>query len=192
MKHHHIIFTVLFFISAFYNQQVVAQKNTMQPQNNVIEHSKTTRQSYLISGQVTQTSSYCGGARPSQEMLDQIATPVAYPNKKFYIRKGKTNSLNNNFLKSFTTDKDGNFTIRLRKGIYSIILEEQLKEINSADYTSTNQQVDTSCIKEWWSKPYSILEVKNKNITQLNFNFHHRCFVTNDIPCLNYVGPMPP
>ncbi len=192
MRKQNILFTILFVISTIFAPQIAAQNNAKQPQNSVREHSKSQRQTYLISGQVTQTSSYCGGARPSQEMLDKIAIPIAYPNKKFYIRRGKTNSLNLKFLKSFNTDKDGNYTIRLPNGIYSIILEEQLKEINISNYTTINQQVDTNCIKEWWSNPYYLLEVKNKNISDLDFNFHHRCFVTNDIPCLNYVGPMPP
>ena len=192
MKHQNILLTGLFFISTVVLQQVQAQNNTKESQNIVREHSKSKRQTYLISGHVSQSSSYCGGARPTQEMLDKIAIPVAYPNKKFYIRKGKTNSLNLKFLKTFNSDKDGNYTIRLPKGIYSIILEEQLKEINIGDYTTTNQQVDTNCINEWWSKPYYLLEVNNKNIDHLDFDFHHRCFVTNDIPCLNYVGPMPP
>ncbi|MCC6371738.1 MAG: hypothetical protein IT236_12085, partial [Bacteroidia bacterium] len=46
--------------------------------------------------------------------------------------------------------------------------------------------------KEWWSKAYFVLEIKDKNIDGLEFNFHHKCFIEGDVPCLNYTGPMPP
>ena len=51
---------------------------------------------------------------------------------------------------------------------------------------------DEKCLKAWWAKPYYLLEVKDKDISDLNFTFHHRCFVPGDIPCINYIGPMPP
>jgi hypothetical protein len=54
-----------------------------------------------------------------------------------------------------------------------------------------NQIVDEQCLIEWWKKPYYLLEVKDQNITSLNFIFIHRCFLNNDIPCISYGGPMP-
>jgi hypothetical protein len=44
-------------------------------------------QARLVSGEVTQTSSYCGGARPSDEMVQEQNRPKPYGGKKFYIRK---------------------------------------------------------------------------------------------------------
>ena len=145
-----------------------------------------------VSGNVQQTSSYCGGARPTDEMLKQFATPVAFPNKKFYIRCGKKNTAKGKIVKTFTTDQNGFFSIELKPGTYSIILEEQLKKIKAVDYINQNQQLDTNCVKDWWKKPYYLLVVKDKNISELNFLFHHRCFIKSDIPCITYTGPLPP
>ena len=144
---------------------------------------------YTVSGKVTQNFPYCGGAAPSQELLEKLAKPVAYAGKKFFIREGKTNSINAKILESFSTGKDGEFSIRLAPGIYSIILEEQLKLIKAEDLTKEFIEVDEKCLEEWWSKPYYLLEVKNYDINDLNFNFFHRCFILNDIPCINYNGP---
>jgi hypothetical protein len=148
--------------------------------------------SFTISGTVTQTSSYCGGAMPPKELLDRMATPVAYPNKKFYIRKGKVNSATVKIVASFITDSSGTFSLRLAPGVYSIIVEEQLNEIKAATYIKQHQVVDKKCLQEWWAKPYYVLEIKNADITNLNFNFHHRCYIDNDIPCITYNGPVHP
>ncbi len=157
----------------------------------VIHKKEKPLKTYKVSGKVTQTFAYCGGAAPSQELLDQLAKPVAYAGKKFFIRRGKTNSINAKMIKSFTSGKEGEFSFILSPGTYSIILEEQLNIIKAGDLTKEFIEVDEKCLKEWWTKPYYLLEVKNKQITDLNFNFFKRCFFSNDIPCSTYNGPQP-
>ncbi|MEP7164078.1 MAG: hypothetical protein ABI741_05250 [Ferruginibacter sp.] len=146
---------------------------------------------YAVSGKVTQTFSYCGGAAPSQDILEELAKPVAYAGKKFYIRRGEINDTKNKVIKSFTTGKDGDFCIRLAPGTYAIILEEQLDTINIKDYTKPDQLVDEQCMLSWWTKPYYLLKVKDSNIRKLNFSFFHRCFISIEIPCISYQGPQP-
>lgn len=150
-----------------------------------------TLKTYIVSGKVTQTFAYCGGAAPPKQILDKLAIPVAYVGKKFYIRAGKTNNTKARIVTSFTTGNDGEYSFRLSPGTYSILLEEQVKKIKAADYNSANQQVDEKCLHEWWMKPYFILKIKDTDIKLLNFNFHHPCFITTDIPCLSYLGPSP-
>jgi hypothetical protein len=147
---------------------------------------------YSIKGKVTQTFSYCGGAAPSKEMIDNLAKPVAYPGKKFFVRRGKINSTENKIVKSFISDSIGEFSIDLPAGTYSIIQEEQVNEIKASHLIKENLEVDSACLQKWWSEPYYILEVNGKNKEPLNFNFHHRCFISSDIPCISYHGPMPP
>ncbi len=156
-----------------------------------VEEFKDNAKTHVISGKVTQTFNYCGGAAPPKQILDKLAIPVPYSGKKFYIRAGKSNNLRSRIVSSFITGKDGEFSIRLSPGIYSIIQEEQLKKIKASDYNKTNQQIDEKCLYEWWMKPYYILNVKNADIKLLNFNFHHPCFITTDIPCVSYLGPSP-
>ncbi len=155
-------------------------------------NAKKKLKAFVVSGMVEQTSSYCGGARPSQAMLDRLATPTPYPNKKFYIKRGNINCTEAKVVTSFTTDSTGRFSIRLKSGTYSIIVEEQLYPIDLKKYENANPEVDRQCLDEWWAKPYYLLVVKNKNINELKFIFHHRCFVKSDIPCITYKGPLPP
>lgn len=145
---------------------------------------------YTVSGSVLQQFPYCQGARPTQEMLTIVTTPVAYPNKTFYVRKGNTNTKNGEIVNHFTTNSEGFFSLSLLPGIYSIIVEEQLNAINPKKYITETQKVNESCLIDWWGKPYYLLEVKDQNINSLNFTFMHRCFLNTDIPCVDYKGPL--
>jgi hypothetical protein len=148
--------------------------------------------SYLISGQVQHASSYCGGVAPTPQMIQELSTARAFPNKKFYVRKGSVNSLKAAIILSFASDSLGRFSFSLPPDTYAIILDEQVKEIKPAEYNGQYQHADAQCLKNWWAKPYYLLVIKDKNIEGLNFVFHHRCFLGTDIDCVNYLGPMPP
>jgi hypothetical protein len=160
--------------------------------NTVPGDTLSTGKTFTVTGIVTQTFSYCGGAAPPKQILDKLKTPVAYPGKKFYVRSGKVNNIEAKIVGSFTTDSIGRFSVSLQSGAYSIIQEEQLNKIRASDYDKQNQEVDEQCLMEWWAKPYYILEIRDNNISGLNFNFQHTCFVSADIPCLKYVGPPVP
>ncbi|MDP1801359.1 MAG: hypothetical protein Q8L81_08405 [Bacteroidota bacterium] len=151
-----------------------------------------TKQKFTISGKALQTFAYCGGVKPSEEVLDHHKTPKPYVGKTFYIRAGKTNNLKAKVLLKFKADTAGNFSFELPPGIYSIIQEPQLKKLNVKLYKNKYVEVDETCLKNWWEKPYYLLEIKDKNISGLEFKFHHPCFMSGDIPCLHYSGPMPP
>jgi hypothetical protein len=147
--------------------------------------------SFMVSGQVNQIYPRCGGARLSPKQSEEAATPQPYSGKKFYVRKGNTNTTTAPIAASFTSDENGKFSLRLPAGTYSIIVEEQLNTIQAEDYRKDDISVDETCLKEWWSKPYQLITVK-KNIVNLNFTFRKRCFIPSDVPCLKYTGPMPP
>lgn len=149
--------------------------------------------SFNISGKVTQTSTYCGGAEPSEEILAEYSKAKPYNGKTFYVRKGNTNTLKGKIILSFKADENGKFSFQLPPGIYSIIQETQVKEIKTMDYKKNGSlPADPICLKNWWVKPYYILEIKDKDVIDLHFKFHHPCFVSGDIPCIQYTGPMPP
>lgn len=155
-------------------------------------HENNPKDTYTVSGSVRQTSSYCGGANPPKELLQQLATPMPYPGKTFYIKKGAVNDLTMPVVTSFTTDSNGHFSTRLPAGTYAILVKEQLTEINAADYQTNTLSVDKECLAAWWKKPYYLLEIKQQEVASLNFVFHHRCYISSDIPCITYHGPMAP
>lgn len=151
----------------------------------------TKTKTYPIIGSVQQSFSYCGGAKPTQEIIDNFAKLQPFKNKTFFIKKGKINSINNKIVAKFTTDSLGNFSIKLPKGTYSILVEEQIKEIKAEDYNTKFQTINNECLQKWWKKPYYLLIVKKKNIP-LKFIFNHRCYINSDIPCITYIGPRHP
>ena len=108
------------------------------------------------------------------------------------IKSGNENDLAMPVITSFMTDSIGNFSIHLTPGIYSIVVKEQLTVLNAADFDTKKLSVDKDCLAAWWKKPYYLLEVKQENISTLNFVFHHRCNIKYDIPCISYHGPLAP
>lgn len=150
---------------------------------------------YNISGKILQVGSYCGGAAPSEEMLEEMRKPFPYPTKTLHVRKGTANNSKMPILADIHPDKDGNYNIQLPAGTYCVIVDEQVDALDLNQYNQPANaylNADLECLKDWWSKPYYLLVVKNKDITGLDFSFQRRCFCDSDIPCLNYSGPMPP
>jgi hypothetical protein len=144
-------------------------------------HSQT---KFTISGKVSQTSSYCGGAPPSKEMLEEFARPEPYSGKTFHVLKPKSKTS----LLKFTSDAQGNFSFSLPTGTYTIVLSEQLDKNSVNKYRKDPEYiVDETCLKTWWNKPYYVLTVKNKDVKGLAFEFHHPCSYPVDIPCVQHV-----
>jgi hypothetical protein len=48
---------------------------------------KQNMKEYTVSGKVTQSSAYCGGMRPSEEMLNELTKSKPYTGKIFYVKK---------------------------------------------------------------------------------------------------------
>ncbi|MBI3501287.1 MAG: prealbumin-like fold domain-containing protein [Bacteroidetes bacterium] len=194
------LFLICFLFSLCGMQESLAQKKSSGKHKSKIQAAqseiKPPEKKVAVSGTVTQTFPYCGGARPTKEVMDAISQSKPYSGKKFHVIKGETNTASHKIILSFTTDSAGNFSFQLPAGTYSILLDEQVAAPDSKKYTSQFVKMDEACFKDWWAKPYYLLEVPaattNTNIKGLNFEFHHRCFLQNDIPCLQYDGPLPP
>ena len=148
---------------------------------------------YTVSGKVTQSSAYCGGMRPSEEMLNELTKSKPYAGKIFYVKKGKSNDAKQKILMKIVLDSSGHFSFHLPPGNYVLLLAEQLKPIDFKALSKlTNITYDKTCVQQWWQKAYLNLEIKDKNIEDLQFHFQHPCFISGDMPCLTYTGPMPP
>lgn len=146
-----------------------------------------------VNGKVFITTSYCGGMEPDPAELEKMSKPLPYGGKVFYIRKGNKNDLKSPIIMSFTVNSKGEFNIKLPLETYSIIQKEQVKKIKPNDLKlGKNYQISNDCLNEWWAKPYYLLELKENEVYDLEFNFHRRCFIESDIPCIGYFGPLPP
>jgi hypothetical protein len=152
---------------------------------------------YQISGTVTYTSNYCGGARPSETLLQQLAIPTPYPGKQIHFRKGNSNDLSSLIIKTIVTDSLGKFTLQLEPGKYCII-DDYRKDrsfvdsmLHQADDSYLKVQ-DPQCINDWLSTCLYSLTVKDQNLMDIQINIHRECFRPEGVPCINYTGPLPP
>ncbi len=148
---------------------------------------------FKVSGRITQTHSYCGGARPPEDLLKKLNTPAPYSGKKLFVRSGTSNSTEKSIIREFTADSSGYFSIQLPAGTYCVVVEDQVKALDIQSFknkTTKNLKLDESCLQQWWDKCLMTFDVTNANKSDLNINFHFPCF-TGGIPCMTYTGPLP-
>ena len=149
---------------------------------------------HAVSGIITHTRSFCGGARPTDEMLEKFNTPQPLAGKKLYIRSGAVNNLKKRIIQTIVSDSTGHFTVYLPAGTYCLIQEPQIKKLNVEPYRKSQSQfitLDEACLKRWWSECLLTFTVGSSGRNDLKINFNAPCF-TDGTPCLEYNGPMPP
>jgi hypothetical protein len=145
------------------------------------------RKPYNCTIKVTSTKDYCGGARPSEELLENLRQPKPLPATTFYVIAGLQNKKDVKVIKKVITDSNGKFRLKLRKATYSIISEEQMQPFQTnpsiAYYTW-----DLSCLRKKWQEPLLKLQIgTTKNAT---INIHSNCFF--NLPCGTFTGALPP
>ncbi len=149
--------------------------------------------------QVWQTSQYCGGARPTDEMLQEFQTPKALSGQLCFIRKHETNKISSTPVASATSDVNGKINLALSPGTYCLILPNK---VDSATYkmyltkfgeaTPNYSAIDTKCLDEWFQKPELVFTVADAKLPMATeFTIHHPCS-WKTIPCVEYNGPYPP
>lgn len=146
----------------------------------------------------TTTQAYCGGAKPSDETLEELNTPVPAANVKIYLRKGVVNNIVNNIDYEFTTDDNGQVKTSLPEGTYSIVFENKKDKSSYNELlekygkeTSYQTAIDTTCLKKFYRESNAVLEVEENQENTITVNRMKHCQWTR-IPCSNYKGELPP
>jgi hypothetical protein len=148
----------------------------------------------VVSGRVVQTSDYCGGAHPPDELLEALRKEKPFPNKTIYVRAGGVNQPSEPVAK-FTTDAEGRFQISLPPGTYCLIEENKKLEMKIPDIMKENQQLPPSqayqfegqdCLRKWWNSCDATLTVGKDDVKNVVIKFHQTCRP----PCITG-GPMP-
>lgn len=145
----------------------------------------------VITGRLTSTGQYCGGAAPSEEILAWYSTPHPMAERKLYLISGEINSEPAIVVDSTITDTGGIFVFQASPGKYLIIDSEQHDPLVIPKNTEW-QQVDETCYKNWWAKGMISVEMKFSDIDLGDFNFHYPCFINSWCGCISYTGPYPP
>lgn len=117
---------------------------------------------------------YCGGARPTPEILKSAETPVPYANKKLIIisPKGKIDTV--------ITDSSGNICKRLPYGTYKFFVPWKFYKMIPPNTPENNLQMD--CLKEEWTKEDLKIIVSKKATTVENNLEYPMC--PYKFPCL--------
>jgi hypothetical protein len=149
-----------------------------------------------VSIKITQTASYCGGAAPPPDLIEQFNTPAPLADKVIYLRKGKTNHTGRKTIQ-LKSDANGDISATLKPGFYAVV-DETKKD--RAYYNILRKRfskpvenygdLDTACLNTWLQTPQQVIEVAADK-TIFYVNFHQPCH-WNAIPCVQYTGPMPP
>jgi hypothetical protein len=150
---------------------------------------KCARKLYIITGVVTSTKTYCGGAAPSNDILQQYRTPQPIGGKLLYIKKGAENKKKAKIIGKFKSNADGTFTVKLPAGTYCIVEESKAQEFK-APADNKEHEWNKQCLLEAWAQCDYQLVVTNKNISEVKINYHTDCFYS--MPCCKYKGAFPP
>ena len=145
---------------------------------------------FRVSGTVTYTANYCGGAAPSEEMLAEMRQPKPRFGQELLVRSGDFNSFGR-LLARATTKEDGSFEFFLAPGDYCIVIAQK----ESADMVPKSSEyihVDTECYNKWMATCDLSFRLADREISGLSLNLHQACFTNSYSTCVQWDGPMPP
>lgn len=178
-------FLIYLLVGFFCVLSIKAQNNKPLKQNIVIK--------------ITQTSSYCGGAAPTQDIINSLNTPAPAKDIKIYIRTGKTNNVKKTIVYQGITNDMACVQVQLPPGDYVAVTENKKDKKTYNLYlsrfsktTKYRSAIDKSCLDKWLTEPLGVFTIVDKQKTDtLTFNIHYPC-EWNSVPCSHYSGPLPP
>jgi hypothetical protein len=152
----------------------------------------------LIEFKLSRRGVYCGGARPSEEMLAQLEELVPLENFQFFIKEGTTNNPDEAAIFSSITDDEGLAFVNLKPGTYLLIFEDKLDwtqynhwKLEFAQAQESFGAMDTLCLREWIKQPEAVFTVVRDSSNMVEVVRWEKCF-WNNIPCVEYRGSLPP
>jgi hypothetical protein len=106
---------------------------------------------------------YCGGARPSEELLAMLDSLRTLPNTTVYLARQRGGKL----LYKLTSDAKGNFKKRMRAGKYYVYMT---KKYEPGLLTNFNPNCE-----EWMKSIFGEVEIINGGKKLYNINLHFDC-----------------
>lgn len=186
------MFSLAYDATAQQNKKKPVKKKSHKSKKPVPKKTVPQLRTFTLEGRVEFVDAYCGGAKPSAELLEMIKSPKPYTLSKFFIKKGEANSAKNPVVTFIETDTAGKFSIRLKEGQYCIIQDFQTKPLQLENYKSginyTYQGDD--CMRKYWADCYQSIDLKS-DTSNLIITIYKKCFNDGN-PCMQYIGPMPP
>jgi hypothetical protein len=97
---------------------------------------------------------YCGGARPTQEILNAAEELRPYRNKWLLITDKSLT------VDSVMTDSSGQLTLRLKKGVYRVM--EPWRFFRAAPGMKNKSDFEQKCLENEWKQDYCVITVRSK------------------------------
>ena len=145
---------------------------------------------FRLSGKVVYTRSYCGGAPPSHETMEELQKPIPLANFEMHARPGNVNDQAIKVAYTTRTDKEGNYHFDLPPGEWCIITGEKAVNFGIA-MNDPNRLVDQECIEKWAKSCDANIVITNGNKVANEILLHKSCFVGFQ-PCTQWTGQVPP
>ncbi|MBN2891455.1 MAG: hypothetical protein JXL97_06295 [Bacteroidales bacterium] len=147
------IILILFLVSCSSNKTVNQAKTTNKEGNKI-----------SVTGVANYNSTYCGGARPTEEVLEKYNR--LRPMKNTTIKFVNTD---NSKKEKTKTDENGNFSVNLSAGNWEYYLSEDFYDSNNEDVLL---EIQKKC-DELYNVPYGTIEIFSD--TTVNLIYHLPC-----------------
>jgi hypothetical protein len=152
------------------------------------QHSNSSKK-LEVKGTIQTHQPYCGGAKPSEEMMKGTTTFSA--NQTFYLKPGLSHVKETPVFMSFQTDENGQFEIKIPAGDYVVLSQDKIDSFETylKKYKVTSTYVEylgEDCSKRNYDAADFILRVKSD--TTVVYTYKSKCH-TGTNPCVRYTGP---
>ncbi len=163
------------------------------------KQSVTNRNTALVEEviQLNYTESYCGGARPTDEILAEMAQPKPMIGERLYLRKGSVNNINEPLVASEITDQSGRAIFHLMPGQYCVLRASKIDNAQTEKWKNELLKgnelyapIDIECLEKWLATPELVIEVGESGPLSFELLINKPC-PWNSIQCAQYKGPLP-
>lgn len=151
-----------------------------------------------VTFRITQTSNYCGGARPTDEILKELNTPKPLSNKKIFIREGEVNDIDQPILYELTSDAEGKIDTQLPVGSYNVVFSNKKDRSTFENLLQKYEKptdnfgaIDKDCLTDYFKRPAFTFTISTNSKNDFDINYVNKCRRAS-VPCAVYKGPIPP
>ncbi len=159
---------------------------------------KSSKKEALVEFHISKKGVYCGGARPSDQMLLELEKTSPLASTQFYIKAGTVNDPSAPAVCSSITDEEGLAFVNLKPGDYLLVFDDKQDWTQYArwkeEYAKAKPpygEIDTLCLRRWMQTPELVFHVEADSSHIVEIVRPDKCF-WNNIPCIEYTGSIPP
>lgn len=153
-----------------------------QPNNSAIA-TQTVAKVFRVSGIVYVSQKYCSGARPPESVRIEAEKYKPTAGVLLAFRKGTSNS-QSDIVASCLSDENGYYSVSLSKGIYCMIVNEQVKSRTFIQNGGNDRESSPGCFSVWWDKCQRQIEVSNYDLVNIDIYLNRNCRTPSFCPCV--------